>query len=304
MSAIQNEFSWSFSRHVVFQTCLKRYYFTYYAAWGGWNAEAPPAARETYILKKLYTRFQWAGHHAHLLLAELIKQREQITPETTEQLLEQHLEGMRREFRASRERRYRSDPVHIPGLFEHEYDLAVPPDEWKAVVSRVEAAVRNFLQSDLWQQVKGLPDDAILGIEKRASFVLDGLTVFAIPDLAFRREAEVDIYDWKTGDIQPADARLQLGIYTLLSMDRWTADPDAIHPVALNPITGQTEAIQFNQAETDDLKEFIRDSAEEMLFPLEEPERNIAGNGDEFDCAADDESCRNCVFLRICPKWR
>ena len=46
MSALANEFSWSHSRHETFQTCLKRYYFAYYASWGGWDPAAPARARE------------------------------------------------------------------------------------------------------------------------------------------------------------------------------------------------------------------------------------------------------------------
>ena len=45
MSALANEFSWSHSRHETFQACLKRYYFAYYASWGGWDDRAPLIAQ-------------------------------------------------------------------------------------------------------------------------------------------------------------------------------------------------------------------------------------------------------------------
>jgi hypothetical protein len=84
---------------------------------------------------------------------------------------------MRREFRDSRAGAYLQDPVHIPGLFEHEYRLEIPPEEWKATVDRVATAIQHFLASDLWRDLQTLPDDAFLAVERRAHFLLDGLKV-------------------------------------------------------------------------------------------------------------------------------
>ena len=40
-----------------------------------------------------------------------------------------------------------------------------------------------------------------------------------------------------------------------------------------------------------------------LLFPLENPEANDAGDGANFDCAEDEEPCKTCPFLRACPRW-
>lgn len=78
MSKLINEFAWSHSRHQTFQTCLKRYFFAYYGAWGGWEESAPAPTRELYILKRLSTRQQWAGHHAHVAIETLVKHARQV----------------------------------------------------------------------------------------------------------------------------------------------------------------------------------------------------------------------------------
>ena len=305
MSLPANEFSWSFTRHTVFQACLKKYYFAYYAAWGGWQETAPPATRELYRLKRLATRAQWAGHHAHLALETLVKHfRHRPAGEIAAQAETRQLELMRREFRDSRAGPGRSDPVHRAGLFEHEYQLEVPAEEWKAIVDRVALAIRHFLASDLWAGLQALPDEALLSAEKRAHFVLDGLKVQAVPDLVVRRGPAVCIYDWKTGTSLPAEHRTQMGVYALLAADRWTAAPEQITAVVYNAVHDQRETFAFSAEELDNLREFIRDSADEMLFPLEQPEANDPGDGGNFDCTEIADTCKTCAFLRVCPRWR
>ena len=36
----KNQFSWSFSRHNSFETCKRKYYYSYYGCWGGWDKNA------------------------------------------------------------------------------------------------------------------------------------------------------------------------------------------------------------------------------------------------------------------------
>lgn len=304
MSALANEFSWSHSRHASFQTCLKRYYFTYYGSWGGWAENAPARARELYLLKRLHTRQQWAGHHAHLAIETLLKQgRRDATGDFAAGLETRQIELMRREFRDSRTGAYRTDPVHIAGLFEHEYALDVPAEEWKATVDRVALAIRHFLVSDLWKEIQALPEEAFLSVERRANFLLDGLKVHAVPDLVVRRDGTVLIYDWKTGSAELSTHHTQLGIYALLALDRWTAAPGEIEAVVYNPVLEQRETFAYAAAELEMLREFVRDSADEMLFPLENPETNEAGDGSNFDCTENEEPCKACPFLRACPRW-
>jgi len=305
MSPLQNEISWSFSRHHSFQSCLKRYYFAYYASWGGWKAEAPPAVRDLYILKRLSTRAQWAGHHAHSALEFLLKQaRLDTSGNLAAQTEPNEIEQMRREFAASRTGAYRKDPVHSLGLFEHEYQLSVPAEEWKAMAERVSGAVRAFIASPLWAYLQSLPEEAFLAVERRSHFYLDGLKVFAIPDLVIRNKGKVTIYDWKTGQAPLTEHRTQLGVYALLATDHWTANPAEIEAVAYNPICNESETFTYTAEELETLRDFIRDSADEMLFPLDDPASNQAGDGSTFDCTREQEPCKHCNFLRVCPRWK
>ena len=65
MADLVNEFSWSRTRDNVFKECRRRYFYQYYGAWGGWDADADPLVRRLYVLKKLGTRQMWAGRLVH-----------------------------------------------------------------------------------------------------------------------------------------------------------------------------------------------------------------------------------------------
>ena len=65
MPDLINEFSWSRSRDNLFQECRRKYFYHYYGAWGGWEADAPEEVRTFYVLKQLSSRQQWAGKVVH-----------------------------------------------------------------------------------------------------------------------------------------------------------------------------------------------------------------------------------------------
>jgi hypothetical protein len=305
MTPLANEFSWSHSRHECFQTCLRRYYYAYYGGWGGWESDAPPQVRLLYCLKRLSTRQQWAGLHAHQAIEFLLKHaRHESDGAVSANAEPRQIELMRREFRDSRAGAYRQNPTRTLALFEHEYGVDVPPDEWKATVDRVSLAIRQFLASELLKELKALPDDAFLAVERRSHFMLDGLKVYAVPDLVVRADGLLRIYDWKTGDTPLEQHRIQLGIYALFAAGQWATPPAQIRAIAYNSGVDRLQPFTYSADDLETLREFVRDSADEMLFPLANPQANDPGDGSAFDCTEDPEPCASCPFLRVCPRWQ
>lgn len=299
-------FVWSFARHETFQTCLRRYWYSYYGAWGGWRADAPATVRELYRLKRLFTRQQWTGRHIHQALDRLVTHHiaDPAPPaELAARAASRELDFMRDEFRDSRAEAVQPPQAAMSGLFEHEYRIDIPLLEWKAAADRVAAAVTAFCASPLWQRLRALPEGAILPIDRKTTFEIDGLAVRAHPDLAFRDGGHLCLYDWKSDRLPLAEHRLELGTYLLLALGRWTEDPAAVRATACNPVTGETAEFTYTAEDVEDIRSFVRDSAEEMLFPLEDPAHNLAPTPDSFDCTADPASCTDCPFLRACPRW-
>src|SRR5438309_12088224 len=128
MAELQNEFSWSKSRHEKFAECRRLYYFTYYGAWGGWRADAPPITRELYLLKKLSNRFQWAGNVVHDAIRDALTQARAGAVPHLERQSQYMLLRMRHDWLQSHKKRYRVQPEPYTrrplGLVEHEYHEA------------------------------------------------------------------------------------------------------------------------------------------------------------------------------------
>ncbi|TAN37279.1 MAG: DUF2800 domain-containing protein [Verrucomicrobia bacterium] len=302
--AVTNDFSWSKTRDEIFRDCLRKYYFHYYSAWGGWDPNAPPRTRQLYILKNLQTRATWAGNHVHraihTVLTELHGGGEPPAPEMA---AEQILTALRKDFRDSLARRYQQYPRKACGLFEHEYELEIADEQWKETADHAVQCLRTFFGADIFSAIRQLPADAWLELEELASFTLDGIKVYVQLDFAQRTDNGVKIFDWKTGRREAAHAELQLACYTLYAVEKWGIVPEQVQTVEFNLASGVVTPRQFDAAGLETMKDYIRDSADEMSFLLEDAANNQPQAESAFEFAEDAAVCRHCNFLKACPRW-
>lgn len=301
---LKNEFSWSKSRHETFHECHRKYYFQYYGAWGGWDATAPARARQLYVLKNLETRQIWVGGHVHRCIEEILKDlKDGRELPLQDAVVEKMLQRMREDFKASRVKKYREAPKKVCGLFEHEYDLNIPDAAWKEAADRAALCVRNFYASAAMQTIRQLKADAWLEVEERQSFELSGLKVYVQLDFAFREDDRIVILDWKTGRSDGDQNELQLACYILYAAGKWKVPPDRITAAAVYLADGTETEGRMDAARLEEVKELIRESADEMLFPLADPQNNVPDEEDAFEFAEDERVCKRCNFLKACPKW-
>ena len=141
-----------------------------------------------------------------------------------------------------------------------------------------------------------------LEVEERASFTIDGLKVFVQLDFAYRDAKGVVILDWKTGKSDRDQSDIQLGCYILYACGKWNLTPDQVTATALYLADGVEKPAKLDEARLLSVREHIRESADEMLFPLSDPQQNIAEE-ESFDFTEDEHACRRCNFLKVCPKF-
>ena len=122
MSNFQNEFSWSPSRHRMFESCKRQYYFNYYGSWGGWDKNADAQSQLLYRLKKITTVPQLVGTVVHDAISNALnalKLGRDILPFAVEtyaqNLFHQHLQE-------SRDHLWRYSASQYTNLFEHYYN--------------------------------------------------------------------------------------------------------------------------------------------------------------------------------------
>jgi hypothetical protein len=112
-------------------------------------------------LKNLSTRWAWVGSAVHGAIERLLRRLQQMGRGTdlafekaaeieVEQEVEALTQGMRDQFRESRDGHYRTRPKKAFGLMEHEYADPVKGDEWKAMSAKAREALRSFFASDVY----------------------------------------------------------------------------------------------------------------------------------------------------------
>ncbi|MFQ5899885.1 MAG: PD-(D/E)XK nuclease family protein [Candidatus Methylomirabilia bacterium] len=299
MSDLINEFSWSRSRDALFQECRRKYYYHYYGAWGGWEADAAEEVRTLYVLKQLSSRQQWAGKVVHegaeWVLRALYAGRE--LPEAW--LIEETVKRMRREWKASRDRDYWKNPRE-GGLFEHEYQISLKSEDWQVLRDHVIRCLRNFYRLPLLAEIKQAPRDRWILIEEIRASEFEGIPVYGAPDFAFWTEAgRLALVDWKTGASTSDGSALQLGCYALYANEVLRVEPARVDLLEVNLREGVIRGHPWDPGRLEEVREHLRLSIRGMRAWLRDPETNLAAIED-FEKTEDLRICRWCNFRAVC----
>ena len=299
MAELQNRFTWSRSRAGMFDTCHYRYYLNYYGSWGGWSWNADPRNRRIYILKQLQSRWMWAGTLVHDSIERVLhtlRAGESVNPE---QVIEWTIQKMRQDFVSSRGEGYLQKPKTC-ALDEHHYADEHGQIDWVIVREHVSTCLQNFFSSPYFELAQHLEAEQWLSIEEMDSFDLNGTTVWAIPDFAYRdSDGKIWIIDWKTGRSFGTPDPIQLACYALYASGRWDAPPESIHTVEYNLAHGKGHHSQITPAVLDEVHSEIEASVGAMKELLDDPDENRA-SAERFNPTADEGSCSRCKFREIC----
>ncbi len=310
MAELQNEFSWSKSRHEKFAECRRAYYYAYYASWGGWEAQPGTAVRELYVLKKLSSRWQWAGSVVHGALKQML-QRAKVTGDflSADRLLERTRARARAEWAGSREKVYWREASRIVGLVEHEYAEPVPDADWKRLYEQViEGGLRGFYASETLEELRRTPRDRWLTVDELDSWDFEGTKIWVAVDFAYRdAEGRVHLLDWKTGKERGVD-HTQVAIYALYAQRKWGVPTDGVvgglvYLAAGAPGAGaERVSVAADRAALDRCTAEMRASIAEMRGALADPGRNVAREEASFPRLEPRDACRRCPFRRPCGR--
>ncbi len=305
MAELTNDFTWSKSRHEKFEDCLRAYWFQYYGSWGGWEAPAGSRVRELYVLKKLSSRWQWAGSVVHEALEDLLR-RARATGKfrTVDETLDRARGRARSQWSSSREKSYWREASQIAGLVEHEYAEAVPSAEWKRIWDEViEASLRGFYASEAFARIRETPRERWLTVDELDSWTFEGVKVWVAIDFAFAdADGRIHVLDWKTGRAREVD-HTQVGIYALYARQKWGTPPEGVVGglVYLANAQPQHVTVSADPAALEACKDEMRHSIAAMQERLDDPARNVARE-DRFPQHADRDACRRCPFRRPCGR--
>ncbi len=308
MAQLQNDFSWSKSRHEKFAECRRAYFSTYYGSWGGWEAPAGSPVRELYVLKKLSSRWQWAGSLVHGALKQVLS-RAKVTGDllAVEKVLERTRARARAEWSGSREKSYWREASRIVGLVEHEYSEPVPDTEWKRLYDQViEGSLRGFYASAVLEEIRGTPRQDWLIVDELDSWDFEGTKIWAAVDFAFKdRDGRVHVLDWKTGKERGVD-HVQVGTYALYAQQKWGVPADGVvgglvYLVGDGASGAERVSVAADPTTLDRCRAEMRTSIGAMKAALADPGLNVARE-EAFPRLEDPAACRRCPFRRPCGR--
>ncbi len=308
MADLQNEFTWSKSRHEKFSECRRAYFFTYYGSWGGWEAPAGSTVRELYVLKKLSSRWQWAGSIVHGALKQVLS-RAKVTGELLplEKVLERTRARARTEWSGSREKSYWREASRIVGLVEHEYAEPVADAEWRRLYEQViEGSLRAFYGSAVLEEIRRTPRQEWLTVDELDSWDFEGTKIWVAVDFAMKdRDGRVHVLDWKTGKERGVD-HVQVGTYALYARQKWGIPVDGVvgglvYLVGENGSAGERVSVAADPATLERCRDEMRASIGGMKAALADPARNVARE-DAFPPLEARDQCRRCPFRRPCGR--
>lgn len=301
MPDFKNEFSWSFSRHTVFEDCPRKYWLNHYGFWNGWLRDSPPRAQELYIQKNLVTRPMWLGTVVHDAAEGALKAFRAGQFVGTDELVSKTLERAERDWTNSLNERYRSDsPKKYPGFQEHYYqEEASEPIE--TVFTEIERQVRTLYENKIFRRILQVPN-RIQQIEDLNVLPLHGVKVWVKLDVLMGDgQGGLVIVDWKTGRFHNSESvKTQLGIYGLYAKQELGVSKLKMVHVNLRDNEFTTTVIDEEQLQRSEA--FVRDSAAAMLKLLDNPDEN-QGSEESFERLPEgSKRCLSCRFRSDCGR--
>lgn len=299
-------FSWSFSRHQMFERCKRQYYLNYYAARRVQEAHER-AISAIWWLKQVTLLSAWVGQVIHQLAGWAVKAHRDRQPIEQEGLIRQALAFYHGGINASLRGAKHEGQWRV--LFEHVYpDDPYSIDRDTAEVALVDLA-NTFFESEAWEMIRGMAPEAVREVDTPfQSFVLTDVPrigevrAFAIPDVLLQYDDSITIIDWKTGDVSRESIRDQAGVYRLYAHLTYGVPEEAIE-VVIADLGNYGESVEppGGTPPVAESRLLALHSIQDMVARMEDIRYNTASikNFPRTDNLA---LCQWCGFKRAC--WR
>ena len=297
----KNRFSWSFSRDNAFNACKRKYYYSYYGSWGGWNKDADELSKKLYLLNKMSSLPMLAGTIVHDEVERALKAVRYGRNADIVKSKENVIKVFKQSWAQSKNKDWEDNPKWKTNLFEHFYNQK-PTDEALLDIRDIMLnSIDGFFASDSYRFIQTMSDSQWLAIEDLDSFEVHGAKLWVKLDFAIRHGERVYIYDWKTGKVAKEN-EVQLAIYALYAQQKWDVDLKLIRLFDVYLNQQLPVKVKPTKRLIDSAKVFIEtsiDSMKELLTDVENNKTEI----DLFPMVGEDREsypCSYCSFQTVC----
>lgn len=309
MGKLVNVFSWSHSAATDFELCRRKRYWSKYAAWGGWERDAPVECKTAYRLNKMTNRFCLYGTAAEDACMWMLRefQRTGSAPSESEAYDRIARPLLRKAWDESTGRAWMRYPK-AACLHEHYYPEFCGLSQ-KEIMHRiadvVKACLKNF-RAEVLPRLEGVTPDmeveiSVVGRGDPEHFAFEGVKVYAIPDYVYVRDGLWHIVDWKSGVPKPEHGE-QVALYALWAREKHGVAPTDVELSLEYLQSGERKAFNVTEADLEMVRTRLRESMQDMAQYLvdADPEANQALPKPEWDLCYEPSICQRCEFYELC----
>ena len=297
----KNRFSWSFSRNNAFNACKRKYYYSYYGSWGGWNKDADELSKKLYLLNKMSSLPMLAGTIVHDEVERTLKAVRYGRNADIVKSKENVIKVFKQSWAQSKNKDWEDNPKWKTNLFEHFYNQKPTDEALLDIRDLMLNSIDGFFASDSYRFIQTMSDSQWLAIEDLDSFEVHGAKLWVKFDFAIRHGERVYIYDWKTGKVAKEN-EVQLAIYALYAQQKWDVDLNLIRLFDVYLNQQLPVKVKPTKRLIDSAKVFIETSIDSMKGLLTDVENNKT-EIDLFPMVGEDREsypCSYCSFQTVC----
>ncbi|MGZ9585445.1 PD-(D/E)XK nuclease family protein [Paenibacillus marinisediminis] len=295
------DWSWSPSRHNLFQECRRKYYYHYYAAHNGWYMDAPPMARQAYRLKQMTNLYLVFGESVHKLAEEAVKLYHNYG-----RVMD--VEEMKRRIRALLNQAYKDSrdveawklqPKQRTMLQEMYYYGGLLDSTKDTIKRRIPILAERLLGSDSMQHYMNADGCHLVELEQLNTIDLGDTMVYVKLDFMYRQAGRYIIVDWKTGQEDERNDT-QLRLYGWYVHEHYGVPYEHIDIRTEYLLSGQCKVDVVAEEEMEHLVAYAEQSIAAMRGYMQDTALNAPKEMQFFEVTDDERKCRRCSFREMC----
>ena len=295
------DFSWSQSRRSTFRECPRKYYWHYYGSHNGWLDETADEAKRAWRLKKITSLYMVLGTIVHELAAESILRVRGggAVPDAADLILEGRNRLNRAWLMSQQREEWERRPGKVTMLMEFYRGSGPSRDLIETIRDKLYDCLRHLLSSESFREAVEAPMVEVKEVDRLDFVELDGVKVYAQPDLLYRLGDAWRIVDWKTGNRHASHAP-QLRTYAVYLQERADLPKGPVIGRLEYLGTGEGASIPISDRDCAEERERMADSVSAMRTYLADPVRNEALPRERFSLREDTRRCPQCPFVELC----
>ena len=295
------DFSWSQSRRSTFRECPRKYYWQYYGSHNGWLDETVAEAKRAWRLKKITNLYMVLGTIVHELAAEsILRVRGGGAAPDAADLIREGRARLNRAWLMSQQREeWERRPGKVTMLMEFYRGSGPSRDLIETIRDKLHTCLRHLLSSESFREAVEAPMVEVKEVDRLDFVELDGVKVYAQPDLLYRLGDAWRIVDWKTGNRHASHAP-QLRTYAVYLQERGDLPKGPVIGRLEYLGTGESASAPISDRDCAEEREKLADSVSAMRTYLTDPVRNEALPREKFSLRKDTRRCPQCPFFELC----